>query len=145
VPVTGSLQVKKPLVAQLPFATAIVATLLFAHAAYAETWYLMAADEKAISEPQAASTMVKGSVVGPVRFTARGEFESRSQCESDRHKLVHSWRQHSIVARGGWSKYGFTTPNVFAQCASAGDPRLKSSGANPTMDIMLQTRRARGR
>jgi len=133
---------KKLLLAQSLFALAV---LLFAHAAYAETWYLMAADDKAISEPKAASMMVKGSVAGPVRFTARGEFESRSQCESDRHKLVESWRRHSIVARGGWTKYGFTTPNVFAQCASATDPRLSKPSANPTMDIMLQTRRVRGR
>ncbi len=48
------------------------------------------------------------------------------------------------MARGGWSKYGFSSPNVFAQCTSAGDPRLsKVPGANPTMDILLQTRRIR--
>jgi hypothetical protein len=125
-------------------AIAALTALLFAQTAYAETWYLMAADVKVISQPKAASTMVKGAVAGPVHFSSRAEFESRSQCESDRHKLLQDWRRHSIVARGGWAKHGFTTPNVFAQCIGAGDPRLsKSSGAVPAMDILLQVRRIR--
>jgi hypothetical protein len=128
------------------FAIAALALLLFARAAYAESWYLMAADPKVISEPKAASMMVKGAVAGPVHFVSQGEFDSRGQCESDRHQLIQDWRRHSIIARGGWAKHGFTTPNIFAQCISAADPRLsKSAGANPTMDILLQTRRVRFR
>jgi hypothetical protein len=129
--------------AQAQFAIAALATLLFAQAAYAESWYLMAADPKAISEPKAASMMVKGAVAGPVHFISQGEFERRGECESDRHKLIQDWRRHSIIARGGWAKHGFTTPNVFAQCIGAGDPRLSKSGDNPSMDILLQTRRFR--
>ena len=142
---TGIFQVKKLTVAQAQFAIFALVTLLFAGAAYAETYYLMAADPKVIGEPKAASMMVKGAVAGPVHFVSQGEFESRSQCEADRHKLIQDWRQHSIIARGGWAKHGFTTPNVFAQCISATDPRLKSAGPNPTMDILLQTRRTRFR
>jgi hypothetical protein len=127
--------VKKLTVVQAQLAIAALATLLFARAAYAETWYLMAADPEVISEPRAASMMVKGAVAGPVHFVSQGGFDSRSQCESDRHKLIQDWRQHSIIARGGWAKHGFTAPNIFAQCIGAGDPRLsKSSGPNPTMD-----------
>ncbi len=138
----GILKMKRPRAAQAQFAIAVLATLLFARTAYAEAWYLMAADAKAIGEPKAASLMAKGSVAGPVHFISQGQFQSRSQCESDRHKLIQDWRQQGILAHGGWAKYGFTTPNVFAQCISADDPRLsKSSGPNPTMDILLPVRR----
>jgi hypothetical protein len=127
------------------FTAAALAALLIAQTAYAANWYLMAADVKTISQPHAASTMVKGSVAGPVHFTAQGESESREQCETDRHKLVQDWRRHSIVARGGWSQFGFTSPNVFAQCISADDPRLSKASGPPKMDILLHTRRLRGR
>ena len=136
---------KKLTVAQLQLAIAVLATLLFARAAYAESWYLMAADPKVVGQPKAASMMIKGAVAGPVHFVSQGESESRDQCESERQKLIQDWQRHSIIARGGWAKHGFTTPNVFAQCVSASDPRLKSSGPNPTMDILLQTRRVRFR
>jgi hypothetical protein len=126
---------------------AIFAAIVFAATAHAETWYLMAADEKVMSEPQAANMMSKGSMVGPVHFISQGEFNSRDECETDRHKLIHSWRQHSIIARGGWAKHGITTPNAFAQCISDADPRLvKSASAagvktGPTLDILLHARR----
>ena len=45
--------------------------LVVAGVAHAETWYLMAADEKDLSAPQAASVMSKGSTIGPVHFAAR--------------------------------------------------------------------------
>jgi hypothetical protein len=121
--------------------------LMFAGAAFAENWYLMAADVKVIGDSQAASVMSKGSMVGPVHFASQGEFNSRAACEADRHKLIHDWRKHSIIAHGGWAKHGITTPNAFAQCISAGDPRLvkASAGADvkaaPTMDILLHARR----
>jgi hypothetical protein len=142
----AELQVKKSLGAQWQVAIVAVVALLCARAAHAANWYLMAADEKAISQPDVAATMIKGSVTGPVRFTSRGEYESRARCESHRHKLVQSWRRHSIIARGGWAKHGFTSPNVFVQCISAADPRLaRTPGAPPTVDLLLQPRRIRGR
>lgn len=125
--------------------TAIAAVVLFAATAHAETWYLMAADEKALSQPQAANMMSKGSMVGPVHFSSQSEFNSRHECEADRHKLIHDWRQHSIIAKGGWAKHGINNPNAFAQCISGADPRLVKSAAaadvKPTMDILLHARR----
>jgi hypothetical protein len=63
--------------------------------------------------------MIKGSVAGPIRFTSQGSFASRAQCESDRDKLVHDSQRHSITIRGGWSHYGFHSPNAFAQCVAS--------------------------
>jgi hypothetical protein len=126
---------------------AIFAMMLLAAAAQAETWYLMAADPDVISQPQAANMMSKGSMVGPVHFISQGEFNRRGECETDRHKLVHDWRRHSIIARGGWAKHGINNPNAFAQCVSDTDPRLAKSAApgdvktGPTMDILLHARR----
>ena len=100
---------------------ATFAAVLFAATVHAETWYLMAADEKVMSEPQTANVMSKGSMVGPVHFISQGEFNSRHECETDRHKLIHDWRKHSIIANGGWAKHGITTPNAFAQCISDAD------------------------
>ena len=126
---------------------AIFAVMLLAAAAQAETWYLMAADPNVISQPQAANMMSKGAMVGPVHFSSQGEFNSRGECETDRHKLVHEWRQHSIIARGGWAKHGINNPNAFAQCVSGADPRLSKSAAAgdakavPAMDILLHARR----
>src|SRR5262245_42900089 len=125
---------------QLPLA--LLATVLSTGIAHADTtWYLMAADVKVISEPQAATKMSKGSMVGPVHFTSQGESNSRHECESDRRKLIHDWRQHSIIARGGWARHGITTPNSFAHCISSSDRRLLKATpavdamAGPTMDI----------
>ena len=130
-------------------ATALMA-LVVVGVAHAETWYLMAADEKALSEPNAGSVMSKGSTIGPVRFAARGDFSSRNQCESDRHKLVDDWRKQTIITRGGWTQQGITSPSVFAQCVSDSDPRLMKapSGTNvrgPTMDVLLYARHRRAR
>jgi hypothetical protein len=125
-------------------AAASLVALVFAATAYAETWYLMAADEKVISEGKAAATMSKGSVVGPLRFTSRGEFSNRSECETDRHKLLTDWQRHSLMARGGWSRRGFTTPNAFAQCLSESDPRLvKTPGAAPSAELTLRVPKRR--
>jgi hypothetical protein len=136
--------VKEIVAAHMIFGVAVLTLLLLSGTVQAATWFLMAADIKAISQPKAANMMVKGSVAGPIRFTAQGNFESRPECESRRQEMVQSWRHHSITARGGWARLGFTSPNVFAQCVSADDPRLsKASGANPTMDVLLQTRRVR--
>jgi hypothetical protein len=119
---------------------AIAASVFFVTAVHAETWYLMAADEKVMSNAGAATMMSKGSMVGPVHFTSQGVFNSRHECESDRHKLIHDWRKQSIIAQGGWAKHGITTPNAFAQCVSGSDPRLKSSGGTQSRVIMLHRR-----
>ena len=124
--------------------------LVVAEVAHAETWYLMAADEKDLSAPQAASVMSKGSTIGPVHFAARSDFDSRSQCESDRRKLVHDWRKQSMITRGGWTQHGITSPNVFVQCVADGDPRLIKASAKadvkgPTMDVLLHANRRRVR
>jgi hypothetical protein len=118
--------------------------LLCARAAYADTWYLMAADPKVIGQPKAANMMVKASVAGPIHFTSQGASQSRDQCESGRTSLLHSWRRLSLTMRGGWDRYGVHNPNVFAQCVSSTDPRLSKSEV-PTMDIMVpvKTRRIR--
>ncbi len=123
---------------------ALAALLVLAQNSHAASWYLMAADVNVISQPKAASSMVKGSMAGPVRFTARGDFASRSECESDRTGMVQDWLKHSVIARGGWSRFGFTSPNVFIQCISDSDPRLSQSGGTRTMDILLQVRKFRG-
>jgi hypothetical protein len=119
---------------------ACLLTLLLDQAAHAATWYLMAADVKVISQPKAANMMSKGAVVGPIHFASQGSYPSRDQCESARQKLLDDWRQYSIPARGGWNRYGFHTPNSFAQCVSSADPRV-SKGEVPTMDITLPKKR----
>jgi hypothetical protein len=123
---------------------AAVMTILFVTAAYAETWYLMAADEMVIGDRTAASVMDKGAVIGPVRFTSKAEFTSRGDCETSRIKLVQDWRKDGIIAHGGWAKHGFTTPNAFAQCVSGSDPRLKLAGSERYMSTLLQSRRRGG-
>lgn len=120
---------------------AAVMTVILVTAAYAETWYLMAADEKVISDRKAANVMDKGAVVGPMRFSSKAEFPSRSDCEASRVKLVQDWRNQSVIARGGWTKHGFTTPNAFAQCVPASDPRLKLADGVRYMSIVLQSKR----
>ena len=118
-----------------------------AEVAHANSWYLMAADEKKLSEPGVAAIMYRGSSVGPLSFVSRGEFESRSQCELNRRKLINDFRKHSVIAHGGWAKHGISTPSVFTQCVLDDDPRLVkmpagSEGKRPTMDILLHTTKA---
>jgi hypothetical protein len=130
---------------------AMLMVMLFARAACAETWYLMAADQEAMSNPKAANMLAKGSMVGPIRFTSTAAFSSRHECESSRTKLLAQWRQHSVIARGGWGKHGMTTPNGFVQCAAQNDPRLSKMPvggdveAPRTMDILLPARSRRYR
>jgi hypothetical protein len=123
-------------------ALASLAMLVLAQAAYADTWYLMAADVNVIGQPKAANMMIKGSAAGPIHFTSQGAYPGRNQCESERTRLLHSWRRLSLTTRGGWSRYGMHTPNAFAQCVANTDPRVSKSDV-PTMDIMLQVRPSR--
>ncbi len=133
--------------------TVVVAVLILSfcgHAAFAETWYLMSANQQAMSNPKASSMLAKGSVVGPIRFTSTSGFASRQNCEISRRKALEQWRQSSVVQRGGWGKHGITTPNGFLQCIADNDPRLsKASAGNAdaprTMDILLPVRTRRYR
>jgi hypothetical protein len=122
----------------LAFAATAV-TLLCARAAQAQTWYLMAADEKTVSEPRVSIRMEQGPVMGPLEFTSRAKFSSRAQCESARQKLIGEWRQRSAIKRGSWDKYGFTRPSVFIRCVPADDPQLKKSRASGHASRSIET------
>jgi len=108
------------------------AVVLFAASAQAETWYLMAPNEKEMSSPRAASVKHKGPVVGPIHFESRAEFPSRKQCEPARQKVINDWRRASVITRGSWNQLGFTSPSKFVRCVSSGDPRLVKSSLPTT-------------
>ena len=117
----------------------IALTIVWATVAHAETWYLMAPDEKIVSNPRVATRMEHGPVMGPLVFTSRDAFPSRAQCESARPKLVTNWRQLSVIKRGSWDRYGFTSPSVFIRCVQSNDPMLKRSSADapPSMETFV--------
>jgi len=121
--------------------SAIALTMLLATAAQAQTWYLMAPDEKIMSNPGVAVRMEHGPVVGPLEFTSRAEFPSRAECEPARQKLITDWRQRSVIKRGSWNKYGFTSPSYFVRCVPADDQQLKKSSAGadalPSMNTFV--------
>jgi hypothetical protein len=121
--------------------SAIALTMLLATAAQAQTWYLMAPDEKVVSNPRVAIRMEHGPVMGPLEFTSRAKFSSRAECEPARQKVVTEWRRLSVIKRGSWDKYGFTSPSVFVRCVPADDPQLKNShagdGALPSMETFV--------
>src|SRR5690348_246798 len=125
-------------------------TLLFATAAHAEPWYLMAPDQKLMSESDAAAKMNRGSIVGPIYVTASAEFSSQQKCEATRPGLIDDWRRRNVMTRGAWTKHGFNDPSVFILCVSAGDPRLALAPYHVTgihndrsMDLWLPARRTR--
>jgi hypothetical protein len=126
---------------------AIAVTMLLATGAQAQTWYLMAPDEKIMSNPRVAVTMEHGPVVGPIEFTSRARFSSRAQCEPARQKLVTDWRLLSVIKRGSWDKYGFTSPSVFVRCVPSDDPLLKKMAAGtdalPVMETFINRPRRR--
>jgi hypothetical protein len=128
---------------------ALLLMLFFAPAARAEPWYLMAADEKLMTEPEIAGRLSQGSKVGPIHFTSRAKFSSREKCEAARPGLVDDWRRRNIIRQGSWNRHGFSTPNSFILCTSGADPRLAkspvSAEAGLSMDISLNVPgRARG-
>jgi len=111
-----------------------------ASAAQPQSWYLMAPDEKTLSNPRAAVTMERGPVVGPLEFTTRAQFPSRAECEPARRKLIRHWWQLSVIKRGSWDKYGFTSPSAFVRCVRGDDPQLKKLQADaglPTMETFV--------
>jgi hypothetical protein len=130
----------RSVMSNLIFAT-IAVTMLLATAAQAQTWYLMAPDEKIVNNPRVAVRMEHGPVMGPLEFTTRGKFSSRAECEPPRQKLVTAWRQLSVIKRGSWDKYGFTSPSILVRCVPADDPQLKGlhAGADalPSMETFV--------
>jgi hypothetical protein len=126
--------------------SAIGLTMLLASTAQAQTWYLMAPDENIVSNPRVAVRMEHGPVMGPLEFTARAKFSSRAQCEPARQKLIAEWWRLSVIKRGSWDKYGFTSPSVFVRCVPSDDPQLKKisgSGALPSMETFVNRPRLR--
>jgi hypothetical protein len=99
----------------------------------------MAADEKIVSNPRVSVRMEHGPVMGPVEFTSRAKFSSRAKCEPARQKLVGEWRQLSVIKRGSWDKYGFTSPSVFIRCVPANDPQLKKSRPGGDVPQSMET------
>lgn len=121
-------------------------TLLLTSVAQAQTWYLMAPDEKIVSEPRVAIRMERGPVVGPLEFISRAKFSTRAECEPAREQLVARWRQLSIIKRGSWDRYGFTSPSIFVRCIPANDPHLKKEGgpeSGRTMETFINRPRYR--
>ena len=136
---TGSRGWYRRVMSNLVF-TAIVLRMPLIAAANVQTWYLMAPDEKVVSNPRVAVRMEHGPVVGPLEFISRAKFSSRAECEPARQKLVTEWRQLSVIKRGGWNKYGFTSPSTFIRCVPANDPQLKlRAGADslPSMETFV--------
>jgi hypothetical protein len=121
--------------------TTIAVTMPLAVAAQTQTWYLMAPDEKILSNPRVTIRMEHGPVLGPLEFSSRAKFSSRAECEPARLELIKQWRQLSVIQRGSWNKYGFTSPSVFARCVPADDPQLKGAHggaeAAPSMETFL--------
>ena len=121
--------------------------LLFSAGAQAETWYLMAADIKVVSNPHVADRLYQASRLGPIQLTSQGKFPSRGECEPARNKLIQNWRQQSPNTRGSWNKYGITSPGEFIRCIPGTDPHLTKSPTNdyakesPSLEIYLRNRR----
>ena len=136
---------KAKLIPKLASIIAVLMVIAMADAASAASWYLMAGDAKALSEPDAASLMSRGSSVGPVHFVARGEFPDHAQCEAARRKLIHEFRTQGVIGRGGWVKHGISSPSVFTQCVESTNPRLVKASApgaaGPAMDVLIHTAR----
>jgi hypothetical protein len=119
---------------------ALAIAMLLTSAAQRQSWYLMAPEEKIVSEPRVAIRMEHGPVVGPLEFLPRQKFSSRAECEPARQQLVTKWRQLSVIKRGSWDRYGFTSPSVFVRCVPEDDPQLKrheSSAGMPTMETFI--------
>jgi len=109
----------------------------------------MAADLKIVSNPSVASRLYQGSRLGPLQLTAQGEFSSREECEPARKNLVNAWRKQTPNTRGGWDKFGITSPSSFIRCVPATDPHLTKAPAaegtksTPSMEIALRIRPGR--
>ena len=118
---------------------AIAMTMLSAVHAQAQTWYLMAPDEKIMSNPRVSLRLLRGPVVGPLEFTSREKFPSREECEPARRKLITEWRQQSVMQRGHWARYGFNSPSPFILCIPDNNRHLKRASADtlPSMETFV--------
>jgi hypothetical protein len=146
----GGLFVQRALgVTAMRILLAMALILVMTTAVHAATWYLMAADLNAMSNPSVADRMSKGSRLGPLLLTSQAQFPSREKCEPARDELVESWRRQGVNKRGGWNKYGITTPAGFIRCVPDTDPHLtqtRTAGrakATPSLEVLLNKRRAR--
>jgi hypothetical protein len=45
----------------------------------------------------------------------------------------------SVIKRGSWDKYGFTSPSAFVRCVSADDPQLKKLRAGADDGRSMET------
>lgn len=124
--------------------------LLFVTPACAETWYLMAPDQKVMSEPEAATKVGRGAIVGPIHVTSTAEFPSQQKCEATRPRLIDDWRRRNVMTRGSWTRHGFNDPSDFILCISTRDPRLALgpyhiAGIHDvrSMDLWLPAKRTR--
>jgi hypothetical protein len=103
--------------------------LLLGTNAHAAKWYLMTADQKAMSNPSVARRLYQGARIGPVELTSKGEYSSRKECDSPRQVLIETWRKDSVIKRGAWDQYRINSPSEFIRCVPSTDPHLtKSSG-----------------
>jgi hypothetical protein len=120
---------------------AMLLTLLLVGAARAETWYVMAPDEKLMSRPDVAATMHQGASVGPIHLTSKGEFPSRQKCEAARSAIVRDWRKRGVISHGSWNRHGISSANPFIVCTTGADPRMARSpvgaGGIRSMEILL--------
>jgi DNA-binding Lrp family transcriptional regulator len=125
--------------------TTIVLILALGSETYADTWYLMAADLKVVSNPGVADRLSQGSRVGPLQFSSQGEFSSREECEPARQKIIEAWRKQAPLKRGAWGKYGITSVSEFIRCVPGSNPHLSESiesdkTKGPSMEIFLRNR-----
>jgi hypothetical protein len=127
---------------QMSFAFGLI--LVMGTSVHAETWYLMAADLKVVTNPSVADRLHQGSRLGPLQLTSQGEFASRNECEPARNSLIEAWRKQTVNKRGGWDKYGITSPGGFVRCIPNTDPHLTKSPAGskegPSLEAYLKIR-----
>ncbi len=111
---------------------------------HAGPWYLMAPDLKVVTNPSVADRLHQGSRIGPLQFISQAEFGSRVECEPARDQLVEAWRKQTVNKRGGWDKYGITSPGGFVRCIPDTDPHLTKSSAGskegPSLEAYLKIR-----
>ncbi|HKV53786.1 MAG TPA: hypothetical protein VJN94_04005 [Candidatus Binataceae bacterium] len=116
----------------LVFVLALFLVTGYSAAAFAMNWYLIAPDQKDMSNPMVSTRMHSGPVVGPLDGATQGRYESRPQCESGRRELIEGWRKASVIKRGGWDRFGLRSPSDFIRCVPANDPQLHRTAGNPT-------------
>jgi hypothetical protein len=107
---------------------ALLATLLMAVPAMAETWYLMAPDPKALKDPMVVHQMEQGLVTSSLQLHSVASYSSRGECEMARRKYANDWRSGRL-SNMEWHQIGTTSPDWFVTCASGADPHMKMAPA----------------